>query len=303
LTGPRYFGLRRVNPLLGPVLVVEVDGARALSPNGARWQVELLSQVAVRQPLWADIGPASAERRFFTYGVWGRDTGMRRLPVNPMLGDQSDHPALAPLADALERMPPLPFPSADHLELWLLDARARPIALVSAVKSKRPPTLPTPPAWRALPPAEAAPTAPDEALLAPDAARLERLVSETAGSPARAQWFSRAADGSAAGEGGFRLDPALEGRRLAGESFPELLIRRDLPGGPESEALVDALLAWQAPVLLTLQRLSGPTRARLEPLAARRPTALYRQRRLIPEVVDRPRFEAALVEAVIRAGS
>jgi hypothetical protein len=296
----RYYGLRRVNPFLGTLQVVEMPEARGLSPNGSRWQIELLSQAAVRQPLWADIGPASAERRFFTYGVWSRQTGMRRLPVNPMLGDQSSHPGLGPLLEALDNMPALPFPAVDHLELWLLDRGDRPLALVAAMKGEAPPSLPYPPAWRPVPAGEGPVPRPGDEPEPPAFDGVERLVSAEAGSPAKAQWFRRLEDGSGTGLEGFRLGAGLEGRELPREDFPELLVREAWPL-PAERALVATLVAWQAPLLLTLAGLTATTRARLEPLAARRTLALYRQRRLIPEVIDRRLIDAALVEAVIRS--
>ena len=302
MSKPRYFARRRVNPLLGPLQVVEVEGARAISPNGARWQVELLSEAAVRQPLWADIGPACAERRFFTYGVWGLGTGMRRLPVNPMLGDQSSHPSLGPLLGALEAMPPLPFPTEDWLELWLLNGEWRPLALVLSVSGEGPPTLPQPPPWQAaLGWGVGARASSREDLPPPEVDAVERLIAGAAGVPAQAQWFRRASDGSGAGLCGFRLDDALHGRCLQAADFPELLVRTEWPEDPGAEALLGPLIAWQAPSLLTLERLSRHTRERLERLAAHRPGVLYRRRRLLPEVVNRALVQAALVEAVIRA--
>lgn len=297
--GPRYYGLRRLNPFLGSLQVAEVPGARGISPDGSRWQIELLSETAVRQPLWADIGPASAERRFFTYGVWSARAGLKRLPVNPILGDPSGHPALASLLAALEAMPRLPFPTADRLELWLLDrARRLPLALVLALTSAAPPTMPFPPAWRSARPQPAAGDAGDGPA-PPPPEQVEHLVNAAAGSPALAQWFLRDALGDGRGLAGFQLDPGLPGRSLPREAFPELLLREEWARAEDREG-VAALLAWQAPLLLTLPDLSRPARARLEPLAVRRPLTLYRQRRLLPEVLDRPLVEAALVRAVIQ---
>ncbi len=298
MSAPRYYGLRRVNPFLGVLQVAEVDGARALSPNGSRWQLELLSETAVRQPLWADIGPASAERRFFTFGVWSRTSGLRRLPVNPMLGDQTGHPGLAPLVAALEAMPALPFTPIDGLELWLLDAANVPLALVSALRAGSPPTLPYPPVWRAVATRDL--HAPAEEDPPPARARqVEQRVAAAAGTPARAQWFRRESTGTGTGLGGFRLGPDLEGRALPAAAFPALLLQESWQDPADHQA-VAALIAWQAPLLLTLHGLERATRERLEPLAARRPMALYRHRRLLPEVADRSVVDAALVQAVIR---
>ncbi|MCU0936036.1 MAG: hypothetical protein MUF66_08175 [Gammaproteobacteria bacterium] len=296
---PRYYGLRRVNPFLGVLQVAEVEGARALSPNGSRWQLELLSETAVRQPLWADIGPASAERRFFTFGLWSRTSGLRRLPVNPMLGDQSGHPALAALIAALEAMPALPFAPVDGLELWLLDAANAPLALISALRGGSPPTLPYPPGWRAVATRELRTPAEEDPPPA-QARQVEERVAAAAGTPARAQWFRREAAGSGTGLGGLRLGPGLEGRTLPAAAFPELLLQESWQDPAAHQAVAD-LIAWQAPLLLTLHGLARATRDRLEPLAARRPMALYRQRRLLPEVANRSTVDAALVQAVIRS--
>jgi hypothetical protein len=280
--------------------VVEVTGARAISPNGERWQVELLSEAAVRQPLWADIGPASRERRFFTYGLWSRAAGLRRLPVNPMLGDQSGHPSLAPLITALQGCPPLPFPRDDLLELWLLGSDdGQPLALVMALVPSAPPALPYPPGWRV---GRAEPAAAASGLDPHAVAAIEAQVHRAAGSPARAQWFLRDEAGAGTGLEGFPLGGGEEGQTLPREAFPELLLR-EAWDQPRERELVARLIAWQAPRLLTLPGLSRATRERLEPLAARQPLALYPLRRLLPEVIDRAVVEAALVRAVLQASA
>lgn len=63
------------------------------------------------------------------------------------------------------------------------------------------------------------------------------------------------------------------------------------------------LVERQAPALLTLPDLSRDSRRRLESLAAQRPLALYRYRKLLPDIIDRKLMEAAWVQAVLRGAT
>jgi hypothetical protein len=107
----RYFGLHRLSPFQVTIQVVESGEGRAFSLDGTRWTVQLLSQQALRQPLWGNIGPASAERRYFGFARWSPKGGIVRLPVDPSLGDQSRHPALEALLAPWTRCPPPLSPS------------------------------------------------------------------------------------------------------------------------------------------------------------------------------------------------
>jgi hypothetical protein len=300
---PRYFAVRRLEPFRGTLQLVEVHEARALSADGRQWQVELLTVNAHRQPVWGNIGPSSLERRFFTYGVWQEGAEVLRVPVNPVLGDQSGHPSLAPLLAALQSMPPLPFALADTLELWLLDGAAGlPLALVRSLTARTAPPLPRAPVWQGAPwndTSFVSPTLVAAGQQGSHRERLAELVQASAGQPARAQWFQRDADGAGLGLDGYRLAPEHRDRRLGAEAFPELLLREQWPVG-EDAALVADFLDWLAPALLTLPRISRASRGRLERAAARRAAVLYRYRRLLPEVVEPTVITPALVEAVVR---
>lgn len=306
----RHFALRRLSPFQGTLQVVEVPEGRAFSLDGIRWAVQLLSEQALRQPVWGNIGPASSERRYFGYGKWSKKAGLVRVPVNPSLGDPSRHPALGPLLNALEDMPRLPFPLADALELWLLDrADGHPIALVKSMTGASPPPSLGCPVWLAVSadersffsPALAKRTGQDAALSdrQDHAALLTDLVARGTGKPPRAQWFLRNAEGGGRGLNSSVADKILKGRRLDREDFPELLLREQWPT-ERDRALVRDYLDWQAPSLLTLPHLDRMTRLRLERAATRRPLLLYRYRKLIPEFADRGTVDPALVEAVLR---
>jgi hypothetical protein len=287
----RYFSLRRLNPYQGTVQVVEMPGFRAMSPDGLTWQTQILNRVTPGSP---------GRSRFSAYGLWRADGS----------GDLTETEHTHTFIEALRSRPRLPFPLADRLELWLLDARdRRPLALLAATfpDTQLPRTVET--RWRATFTAE---TGFESASLAvqqvvgaqPDSGAphgevLTRLVREAAGPAPSAQWFRRAADGSAIGLGGERLAAEHEGRRIPRESFPELIVREDWDSDTTAD-LVRDYHAWHAPALLTHDNLGRATRARLEAGACRQAEKLYRMRYVLPEAVDAERLKVAMVEALIR---
>lgn len=300
------YAVRRLAPFRGTLQVMQVADGRAYSADGISWKVELLSREPVRLSPWGDAGPAASERRYFTYGLWTTAGGLERVPLNAILGDQSDHPALPRLLAALEGLDELPFALSDRLELWLLDARDHlPLALLrSQTGNEAPPPIPRMQLnWRAMardPGGATAPAAGDSAtgeLAADEVPALERQLWAAAGGADRAaQWFRRGEDGAGDGLGLVGGPSQLAGRRLPAAAFPQLLVRDHWRGDPAHQARMDAYVQRLAPALLTLP-LATPLRARLEPLAARHPRRLYGYRRLLPAIVDRELITAALVAA------
>lgn len=274
----RYYSLRRLSPYQGTVQVVECPGFRAMSAEGARWRVQFLNQ----------------RTRFSSYAVW-RDDGQ---------GSLIETARTAPIVQALRARPALPFPLADRLELWLLDAHERlPLALLAATLPERTPSRAVTPVWRAALAGDDAFHAPSlgagSASPIPHRAVLDRCVQRAAGPRPVAQWFRRAPDGDGVGLDNGGLDACLRGRRLRAVDFPELLLRSRWDTAPERD-LVRDYHEWHAPQLLTHTGLSREVRAALERAACRQASRLYRVRNLLPEVLDPEALRVALVEAVIR---
>jgi hypothetical protein len=278
MTGPRYYSLRRLSPYQGTVQVVDCPGFRAMSADGMRWRVQFLNQ----------------RTRFSSYGVWRADGH----------GSLIETERTQPIVAALRDRPRLPFPQADQLELWLLDARERlPLALLASTLLERIPAHATLSQWRAA-------LAGDDGFRArslsgddgvshiPHRSVLDRCVQRAAGSRPQAQWFRRY-DGGGEGLERSGLDRALAGRRLEHEAFPELLLRSRWDSDQERD-LVRDYHEWHAASLLTHTNLSRATRAALEPAACRQAGKLFRVRHLLPEMVDTERLQIAMVEAVIR---
>jgi hypothetical protein len=277
----RFYSLRQLGPYQGTVQVVELPGFRAMSPDGLTWQVQFHHERV----------------RLSMFGTWRADGS----------GDVIETDRTRPFLEVMRSLPPFPFPLADRVELWLLDAENfLPLALLASTQPGRALPKLIEPKWE--------PTlAQDESFFAtslsvagsvlppPVAHRdvLKRCVRKAAGALGQAQWFARRDDGSGAGLHGCRLDDRLLGRELDGVAFPELLVREDWASDRE-ERLVRDYHDWQAPNLLTHDRLTRATRDRLERAACHQATRLYRLRHLLPEIVNRELVQVAMVEAVMR---
>ncbi|MBI3899753.1 MAG: hypothetical protein HY308_15865 [Gammaproteobacteria bacterium] len=280
MSATRYYSLRRLSPYQGTVQVAECTGFRAMSADGLRWRVQFLNQ----------------RTRLSSYGVWRADGH----------GSLIETERTQPIVRVLRERPPLPFPLADQLELWLLDAHEQlPLALLASTLSGRTPPTVTVARWRAT-------LSGDDGFQAPSfiadagpvshishGAVLDRCIQHAAGPQPQAQWFERAADGSAIGVSTSGLDTTLSGRRLERAWFPELLVREHWENEQERQ-LVRDYHEWHAANLLTHTNLSRLTRQMLEQAACRQSAKLFRVRHLLPEVVNEELLRIALVEAVIR---
>lgn len=277
-----YYSMRRLSPYQGTIQVVELAGFRAMSVDGVAWEVRIES---------AGMRPTRA--------VW-RDDGLSDMDVGGRL---------EPFLSAMRRRPVLPFPLADSLELWLLDAGEKmPLALLLSTLPHMAPPNTVETRWRAAfaeedcfiaPSLQAAALHPPEHPFIAHHEILNRCVRKAAGARPRAQWFRRNSEGDAVGSGGSGLEPALIGRTVAASWFPELLVTETWDRDVEA-ALACDYHHWLAPSLLTHGNLRRATRDRLERAACVQAEKLYRMRHLLPEIVNAELVDVALVEAVLR---
>jgi len=202
------------------------------------------------------------------------------------------------LPGCLER---LPFPLMDRYQLWLLDRKRRPLALLAATMDPTHMAELRPQPWAATELSEHGFHSPTLAELGigrlegdnprAHAARLEQLVRTAGGQPPRREWFERRSDGS-----GTALDG---GRQLDTAAFPNLLLRQEWDD-PADSGLVSDYLEWCAPWLLTLPDLDDATRGRLERSARARALEVEARHRLYPRIIHPELIEAARVEARLR---
>ena len=279
---PTYYSLRQWAPYQGTVQVVEIPGFRAVSRDGRQWQIQVRNEGI----------------RFFTYGTWCADGSGNLIAIE----------RTQPLVNAMENLPALPFPAIDSLELWLLDQKDKmPMALLRSMPDTRRPFVATSLRWQ---PAitwgtefisssflNHAEIGEDQHVTHDQL--LERFVSAEAGAFPAAQWFRRQPDGSGIGLDASGPLSGINGRELAADAFPELLVRESW----EDEmftAMIDDYHAWQAPELLTHSSLSTPARDRLEHSARESAQRIYRLRNVLPQIVNQELMQAAFVEAMIR---
>lgn len=307
--GERYC-LRRANPFLGLVAVVKTSAGRALSPDGRIWQLQVLAHPP--RGLWSGEGHED-RLQYFRFGLWSERTGLRRVPLNPILDAGRMVAALDALIGLIQgSIDELPFPLAEELELWLLDRAQVPLALLAtAIPGSALGEMGTP-SWSV----GATSDRPfvSATLRCRDAARtesssplrhatvLERLVESTAGRHLNRQWFRREGDGTGVGLD-YRAPNGLSGRRLPAGAFPRLPLRTDWSEEIDRD-LVSDWLDWIAPYLLTLPEIDDRLRGRLEQEAVQEPKLVDDLWPLYPRVLDRDLMTRARVEArLLRATS
>lgn len=300
--GARHYAVRRVNPFEGVLQVVETHNARAYSPNGRVWQLQVLAQRP--DHTWRSFNQVAPIEQFFNFGLWDAGNGLHRVPANPMLDIGAMSSAADELTTALAALQSsLPFTLVDDFECWATDYKGRPVALLATTENPAMVREIRASRWQAtriadhrfVSPALLAREIPCSGDLGPrqHAEQLERQVRQLGQHRA---WFRRLADGSGERLGG---GAQPEAGTLAAEDFPPLGLKTDWQD-EQARALAADYLAWLAPLLLTLQRLDDGLRAQLEHEACRQAAELAAIFVLIPRVIDRAAVDAARVEARLR---
>lgn len=285
------YSLRRLQPYMGVTLVVQGEGAAAITLNGTVWQIEL--RIDGMRRGWS-ILDRSATATAVPFAFWSPDEGMlRRLPLPPMMQlDEGGlkHQAETFIARLAQRFDELRYPQADHHELWLLDDETqRPLALLASAETPPQRTAGYPLQWQCYPfDKEPAIEEPDSAWLARRRDAAEALEKQLAMRARRGlrRWFQRDEQGNG----------ISDGERLDATHFPQSGLREHWPE-PEQQTRVDDYLRKLAPRLLALPRLDDATRRRYEAAAWDHPLLVHYLHPTWPKVLDRPGFDATRVKA------
>lgn len=296
----RHYAVRRVNPFEGVLQVVETADARAYSPNGHTWQIQVIAQRP--DHTWRSFSDVAPIEQYFNFGLWDAQGGLHRVPANPVMDIGSMSAAAERLAAAVQAaLERLPFALIDDYECWSTDHRGKPVALLATTEDPALMAEMRPGRWQAarladhgfVSPALIARGIPARGEFGPrqHAEQLERQVRQAG---QHKTWFHRRAD-----RGVERLGPP-DGRPVPGAAdFPAFGLRSDWEDEQDQE-LVNDYLAWRSPQLLMLQDIDDIQRGWLEPLACRQAVELAAGYRLIPRILDPHRIEAARVEARLR---
>lgn len=296
----RCFGQRLLNPFRGVAQTIRFGPAEAVSLDGVHWDIYVANEELAR-----DIDtPGPVQTSDIRYGRWSRADGLKRGPLYPSEDfRRMEAQGAVVYRHLLQVHDQVPFPLADVLELWLLDAAGAPLALLHSAVDESELSLEIPPRWRAGLACEEGFTStalPGLEVQDGSAARyLAGYINGRAGDAPAAQWFRREADGGGTALAGINVAAHRRKRRLGPEAFPSLLL--DTRGHDAEHArLVEDFLHWQAPWLLLLPGLDTATRRSLEQAARRQALVVADQYRLYPETADPALVRAALVEARLR---
>lgn len=289
------FAVRRLNPYAGVAQVVAGDTARSISLDGSRWEIQVLAEAP--NDCWGSLNRrAPSQTRFFRFGIWSNKTGLRRVPVNPIMDIGEMFGVAEPLIDEIgTSSTTLPFRLADTLELWLFDRHDKPLALMMSATPDEDTNLLNARQWCAASMHDrnlGHPLARDRS---PVADEIEALVRRTGGARVT-RWVRREAPGLGPGT---IVGGGTDGSQIDETDFPVLPVRACWPDTNE-QALIDRWIDWAAPRLLCLPYLAGHLRRRLELAARHNALEVSTLWRVYPPDVDKELIRTARVESRLR---
>jgi len=295
-----HFAQRLLNPFRGAVHTIRHGAAEAVTADGVHWEIYVAND-----DLLQGLDPAQhVQISEIRYGSWSAAKGLKR----GRLSSSEDFRRMEAVGTALyEHLThvhqQVPFDYRDHFELWLLDTRFQPLALLDSAIAESDIEVGLPITWHA---GIAACRHFTSAALQADALSpscagdyLTRYINDRAGHEPAAQWFRREPAGDGIGLRGIGMPSMLAGRALDKMAFPSHFLA-DRGHDAVHEQLVADFLAWQAPWMLLMPNLDAEMRRALEQQARQQPFVVEQQFRLYPQIIDDSPILAARVEAALR---
>ncbi|MCG6939344.1 MAG: hypothetical protein LJE83_14380 [Gammaproteobacteria bacterium] len=278
----RAYAVRRVNPFLGVLQVIETPGGRAISSNGVVWEIELRTE---RSGMWGSLNQDAKQAVYYRFGLWSADDGLVNRPLAPHLDREQLTSQYEFLIQSIQqRLQYIPFKLIDNRELWLFDKEKRqPLALLASLKPGDNPPSPEPKYWKSCLGANGVASQ----YRFPASRDLENLIESTASTNIYKYWVNREEDGSGLLE--------RDGECLKVSKFPSFLLSENWPH-EDQVSLVKNYIAWIAPSLLSLQHLSIDERSRLEGQLNVQAVSVEHHWHLYPETVDEKILTAARVQ-------
>ena len=278
----KAYAIRRVNPFLGVMQVIETEGGRAISSNGVVWEIELRTE---RSGMWGSLNKHAKEAVYYRFGLWSAEEGLVNRPLAPHLDRDPLTIQCAILIECIaQRLKYLPFKLIDKRELWLFDKEEQqPLVLLASLKPGDKPPSPEPKYWKSCLGANGVASQ----YRFPDSRDLEKLVERTASLNICKYWVNREEDG------GGLLERSKDS--FCVDEFPSFLISDNWPDEGDS-SMVNEYIEWIAPSLLTLQNLSDVERNRLENSLNVQAVSVEHHWHLYPEMFDETKLTAARVQ-------
>jgi hypothetical protein len=278
----RAYAIRRVNPFVGVLQVIETMGGRAMSSNGVVWEIELRTE---HSGMWGSLNRNAKQAVYYRFGLWSVEDGLVNRPLAPHLDREQLTSQYEFLIQSInERLQYIPFKLIDNRELWLFDKEKRqPLALLASLKPGDNPPSPEPKYWKSCLGANGVASQ----YRFPASRDLENLIERKASSNICKYWVNREEDGSGIWEGNVECHRVNE--------FPSFLISENWEN-EEEISLVKNYIAWTAPSLLSLQHLTRAERNRLESQLNVQAVSIEHHWHLYPETVDEKKLTAARVQ-------
>ena len=279
----RSYAVRRVNPFLGVLQIIETAAGRAMSTNGVVWDIEVEAEAPTG---WGSLNKTQTGRMFYRYGLWSLQDGLVNRPLSPHLVQDPLTRQCHQLIECIrERLDQLPFPLEDRQELWLFDQHdEQPLVLLASKTCDAPKPSPEPKYWISHLGADGVPGQ----YRFPESAALIEQVRQRAGFNINTHWIIRDASG--------------DGRMITGDrhfestDLPRFLLSEDWPQSHQKQR-VEKYIEWIAPSLLTLQNLTLPTRESLEKKLYVQAVSIEYHYHLYSQVIQQKLIKSAQVQS------
>ena len=278
----RSYAIRRLNPFLGVLQILETRDGRAVTVNGVVWQLELGAVTASSE--WGSLNRNNSKSVYYRYGMWSQAEGVVSYPLPPQFDSESMRlQAEVLIAEIRVASGKLPFRLQDNRELWLFDLHnEQPLALLATTAPWQTPPRSRPRVWKA-----ALDRGSPGQQRFPAAEAVEALIRQRAGFNLQRRWIARQNDGRGIVENSLT--------EIDANIFPPFLLTLEWPEDGQRR-LVRDYVAWTAPALLTLQQLSAGDRDHLENSLYIQAQSVEHHWRLYPLVLDETLLKATRVQ-------
>ena len=287
----RVYAIRRVNPFLGVMQIVEAEEGRALSCNGVVWEILVRATLGSTR---SSLSQVDKKKTYYRFGMWSINDGLMKRASSPA-ADQ-DYFELASKCEKLveyvrEHHCQLPFHLEDNIELWLFGSDTqKPLALLSSLKPGTSLPTPEPRYWTSCIGTDGSPGQ----RRFPQARELETQVRQRAGFNIRKYWIKRLPCGDGIVEN--------TGETISADRFPVFLLDEKW-ANDEEQYRAREYIEWISPSLLTLQHLDNDTRARIEKNLNIQAVSIEHHWHLYPEIINQKLLKAARVQSKIEKSS
>jgi len=285
----RSYAIRRVNPFLGVLQVIEAVEGRASSTNGVVWDIEVRAEVA---GAWGSLNQTSKQTAYTRCGLWSLESGLISRRLVSQNHDEPLYEQCQSLIECIhERHDQVPFRLIDNRELWLYDSDDKqPVVLLASAIADNVLPSPEPKYWTSCIGANGM----ESQRRFPGSHELEAMVRQRAGFNINKHWITRQDDGSGMNE---KQDVSY-----GEDTFPSFLIMLDWDD-PDQNRVATEYIDWISPSLLTLQRLDKPERLRLESVLTIQAKSVEYHWPLYPDVIDADLLNTARVKSRLQGAN